>query len=76
MEMKLYKVNTTAYEEEDFFLLTDLTEQDITEVVHPIVMAERDGEDEYDNESILTALRKRYPKNQIKMIVEFEQLTY
>lgn len=74
--MKLYKVNTTAYEEEDFFLLTDLTEQDITEVVHPIVMAERDGEDEYDNESILTALRKRYPKNQIKMIVEFEQLTY
>jgi len=75
-EMRLFKVNTTAYEEEDFFLLTDLSEQDITEVVHPIVMAERDGEDEYDNESILQALRKRYPKKQITMIVEFEQLTY
>jgi len=74
--MKIFKVNTTAYEEEDFFLLTDLSEQDITEVVHPIVMAERDGEDEYDNESILQALRKRYPKKQITMIVEFEQLTY
>jgi hypothetical protein len=74
--MRLFKVNTTAYEEEDFFLLTDLSEQDITEVVHPIVMAERDGEDEYDNESILQALRKRYPKKQITMIVEFEQLTY
>jgi hypothetical protein len=74
--MRIFKVSTTAYEEEDFFLLTDLSEQDITEVVHPIVMAERDGEDEYDNESILQALRKRYPKKQITMIVEFEQLTY
>lgn len=74
--MRLFKVNTTAYEEEDFFLLTDLSEQDIKEVVHPMVMAERDGEDEYDNESILEALRKRYPKNKITMIVEFEQLTY
>jgi len=63
--MKLYKVNTTAYEEEDFFLLTDLSEQDITEVVHPMVMAERDGEDEYDNEMLLEALRKRYPNNLI-----------
>jgi len=74
--MRLFKINTTAYEEEDFFLLTDLSEKDITEVVNPLVMAERDGEDEYDNESILDALRKRYPKNKITMIVEFEQLTY
>ena len=74
--MRLFKVNTTAYEEEDFFLLTDLSEQDITEVVHPMVMAERDGEDEYDNESILEALLKRYPKNKISIIFEFEQLTY
>lgn len=74
--MKLFKVNTTAYEEEDFFLLTDLSEQDITEVVHPIVMAERDGEDEYDNETLLEALRKRYPNNSITMIVEFEELIY
>ena len=74
--MKIYKVNTTAYEEEDFFLLTDLTEQDITEVIHPIVMAERDGEDEYDNETIIRALHKRYPNNNITLIAEFEQLTY
>jgi hypothetical protein len=74
--MKIYKINTTAYEEEDFFLLTDLTEQDITEVINPIVMAERDREEEYDNETIIKKLRKRYPHNKIEMIVEFEQLTY
>jgi len=76
MTMKLYRVNTTAYEEEDFFLLTDLTEQDITEVVHPIVMAERDGEDEYDNSTIINALHKRYPKNIITLFTEFEELIY
>lgn len=74
--MKLFKVNTTAYEEEDFFLLTDLSEQDITEVINPIVMAERNGYEEYDNDMLIQALEKRYPRNKITMIVEFEQLTY
>ena len=74
--MKLYRVNTTAYEEEDFFLLTDLSEQDITEVVHPIVIAERDGEEEYDNESILIALKKRYPNQTIIIVDEPEYLQY
>lgn len=74
--MTLFKINTTAYEEEDFFLLTDLTEQDITEVIYPIVMAERDGYEDYDNDMLISALEKRYPKNKITMIVEFEQLTY
>lgn len=74
--MKIFKVNTTAYEEEDFFLLTDLSEEDITEVINPIVMAERDGHEEYDNDMLIQALEKRYPRNKITMIVEFEQLTY
>ena len=74
--MRIFKINTTAYEEEDFFLLTDLTEQDITEVINPIVMAERDGYEDYDNETIIIALRKRFPKKNITMFTEFEQLTY
>ena len=48
--MNIYKVNTTTYEEEDYFLQTDLTEQEIVDVVTPIVMRERDGYEEYDNE--------------------------
>ena len=74
--MRLFKVNTTEYEEEDFFLLTDLTEQNITEVVQPIIMAERDGYEEYENETLLDALRSRYPNNKITMIVDFEELIY
>jgi hypothetical protein len=74
--IKVYRVSTTAYEEEDFFLLTDLKEQDITEVINPIVMAERDGEEDYDNETIINALRKQYPKKNITMFTEFEHLIY
>jgi hypothetical protein len=74
--MRLFKINTTAYEEEDFFLLTDLMEQEITEVINPIVMAERDGYEEYENETLLDALKNRYPNNKITMIVDFEQLTF
>ena len=74
--MTLFKINTTEFEEEDFFLLTDLTEREIVEVISPLVMAERDGNEEYENEIFAEALRGRYPGNNITMIVQFEQLTF
>ena len=74
--MQIYQINTTAFKEEDLFLLTDLTEDQITEVVNPLVMAKRDGYEEYDNETLVEALEKRYPKNTIKMFAEFVYLTY
>lgn len=76
MKAKLFKISTTAYEEEDFYVVTDLHETDLTEVINPLVMAERDGEGEYDNESIFKMLRKRYPKNFIEMFNEPQELIY
>jgi len=73
--MQVFRVNTTAYKEEDFYLLTDLTEQDIVEVVMPIVNAERDGYEEYDNEMLLDALKKRYPRKKIELHSEFNLIT-
>lgn len=70
--MKVFKVNTTAYTEEDFYLLTDLTEEDIVEVVTPIVNAERDGYQEYDNDMLLDALKKRYSRKKIELYTEFD----
>jgi hypothetical protein len=74
--MRLVKISTTAYEEEDFFLLTNLTDDEIAEVVQPIVNAERDGYEEYDNESIWRALTNRFPNNRIDMIIEFDELKF
>lgn len=39
--MQVFKVNTTAYEEEDFFLLADLAKEQIIEAMTPVVMEER-----------------------------------
>ena len=63
--MNLFSVNTTAWREEDFVLVTTLTMQDIVEVINPIVNAERDGYETYTNQDLLNALKKRYPTSTI-----------
>jgi hypothetical protein len=73
--MQVFRVNTTAYEEEDFYLLTDLNDEDIVEVITPIVNAERDGYEDYDNELLLDALIKRYPRKKIELYTEFNLIT-
>ncbi len=73
--MNIFKVSTTAYKEEDFYLQTELDEVDIVEVITPIVNAERDGYEDYDNEYLLDALKKRYPRKKIELYVEFNLIT-
>jgi hypothetical protein len=72
--MNIFRVSTTAYKEEDFFLHTELDQVDIVEVITPIVEAEREGREEYDNESLLDALKKKYPRKKIELHVEFDSI--
>jgi hypothetical protein len=72
--MNIFKVSTTAYKEEDFYLQTELDEVDIVEVITPIVNAERDGYEDYDNEYLLDALKKRYPRKKIELYEEFKEI--
>jgi hypothetical protein len=72
--MNIFRIETTGYREEDLFLMTELSEEDIVEVITPIVNAERDGYEEYDHETILNALEKRYPRKFIKHIEEFDTI--
>ena len=56
------QVNTTAYEEEDMLLITDLTDEQIESVVTPIVERERESVDfGYVNNDLADALRKQFP---------------
>jgi hypothetical protein len=64
--MYAYKINTTAYSEEDFLLITDLTGIEVEDVINPIVQAEREQDVDYTNEDIVNALKKRYPKSRVK----------
>lgn len=74
--MRLVNINTTAFEEEDFLLLTDLNDDELYEVIMPMVNAERDGEEEYDNDMIFEALKKRYPRDLVVKFDEVETINY
>ena len=63
--LNLYQVNTTAWDEEDFILLTSLTEMQIEKVIKPIVMDERENDIAYDNDALVDALLKEYPNEVI-----------
>jgi hypothetical protein len=73
--MRVVRINTTAYEEEDFFLMTDLADEQIEEVIAPIVELERNDESYYTNEELTDALIDKYPNNTIVMYADFETIT-
>ena len=72
--MNIFRINTTAFEEENFYLMTDLSEQDIIEVINPLVNQERDGYEKYDNDDLVSALEKRFPNAYITFIPSSEYI--
>jgi hypothetical protein len=73
--MRIVRINTTAYEEEDFFLMTDLTDIQIEEVLTPIVELERNDEIYYTNDELTDALIDKYSNNVIVKYTDFETIT-
>ena len=61
--LSIFEINTTAFTEENFILLTNLTEKEVSEVIYPIVEAERENGEFYDNELLVQAINEMYPKN-------------
>lgn len=74
--MKLYRINTTAFEEEDFQIMSNLSEEDIVDVIKPIVLAERERAIDYDNEFLFKALVKAFPRKKIILVEEEEYITF
>jgi len=70
-DIRAVEVNTTAFKEENFILVTDLTDEQIEEVIRPIVEKERNETDEeeyyYDNVELFGALQEVYPNNFIQI---------
>jgi hypothetical protein len=77
--MDLFRINTTAFEDEDFILLTDLSAEQIKKVITPIVLKERQSgneEDFYDNDDLTNALIEAYPDAIVQLYTdEFETIT-
>lgn len=64
--LRIVKVNTTAFEEEDFILLTTLNDDQIKEVIMPIVEAERNDGEDYDNDGLVWTLKEKYPNEMVE----------
>jgi hypothetical protein len=65
--LNLFQVNTTAFDEEDFLLLTDLTEDQVVQAIKPIVDDERENEVFYDNDTLCDAIKKEFPSAVVRM---------
>lgn len=65
--MNIFRINTSAWQEEDFYLMTSLNEDKIKKVIDPMVQYERDNDTLYDNEEYVIALQQKYPRSVIVM---------
>jgi hypothetical protein len=72
--MNFYRIKTTAHEEEDIVIATNLSEENIIDIITPIVTNERDGGEVYDNEMLVEALASRYKKAKIIHINQFQTI--
>lgn len=68
--MRVVRVNTTAFREEDFYLLTTLSDEQITDVVQDV----KKRYEEYYNDDLYKALIQRFPNEKINMFYEFDTL--
>lgn len=74
--MQVYRINTSAWDEEDFHLLTTLTEEQINSVIAPMVHSERENDFLYYNEDYIAELQKHFPNEQVNVYYQFETLTF
>ena len=59
--LNLFQINTSAWEEEDFLLFTDLNEKQITSVISPIIQKDRREEELTGNETLVEAIKEKFP---------------
>jgi len=63
--MKAFEINTTAWNEENFIIATDLTEEQIVSVLSPFVERKRELDEDYTNEDLVDELEYVYQDSTI-----------
>ena len=74
--MQVFKINTSSWTEEDFYLLTSLNEEQISKIIQPMTQYERTNDIVYTNDDYIQALETGHPKAKIQMYTEFETLSF
>jgi hypothetical protein len=60
--MNIFEIKTTSFNDENFYLLTDINRITIETVIEEMVRQERAGEAFYMNEDYVDTLREKFPK--------------
>ena len=63
--MNVFRIS--ANDEEDFFILTTLDQEQIRKVIEPMVKYERENEIMYDNEDYILSLQQKYKRATVVM---------
>ena len=61
--MRIVRINTSAFSEEDFLIVTNLSDEAIKKVIKPMVKEERNDDSNvfYSNDDYCWALKNAYP---------------
>ena len=74
--LNVFEIATSGWKEENFKLMTNLTAEQIREVIQPMVDKEREDEIVLSNDEYVQALQDKY-RNKIAVIfVDFELLEF
>ena len=77
IELEVVRISTSSWDEEDFYLLSNLSEVQIVKVIAPMVEKEREADDLlYDNEDYIVALQDAYPNNTITFYANFDTIQF
>lgn len=77
--MQVFKLTTTAWYEESFYVLTNLTEEQVRSVIAPMVAEERNDSLEeifYSNEDYVSKLAETFPNNIVEFHQDFEEVIF
>lgn len=79
MQIQVFKLTTTAWYEESFYVLTNLTEEQVRSVIAPMVAEERNDLLEelfYSNEDYISKLAEAFPNNIVEFHQDFEEIIF
>lgn len=74
--LTVFEIATSGWKEENFKLMTNLTAEQIREVIQPMVDKEREDEIVLSNDEYVQALQDKYRNKIIFLYTDFELLEF
>jgi hypothetical protein len=74
--LNVFEIATSGWEEENFRLMTNLTEKQIRDVIKPMVDKEREDDIVLSNDDYVQALQDKYRNKVVVLFVDFELLEF